>query len=177
MARTFQSIPYFQSITQEMMPEYREVDPFFSYSTHESHQPLKEDTTSAWSFLDQLFPDDHTVAVIDGLTFDTPARLECFWDDNLRKRGITIFDQQGRLIIHVHSALLGYEGSGPRLSWQLMERLGVPRKLFDELQVEANLSRPYMMIVSREQYEHRDGTHYIAIGTPVQDAWTRWRVE
>ncbi len=180
MARLLNSIPYTIALmdateTETSLPG---DDAFFCYATDWSHQPLKEDTTSAWNFLNRLFPDDQTVAVIDGRTFSRPVRLECFWNDYSHKRGITVFDQHGRLIVHVVPALLGYEGSGPALSWQLMERLGVTRELFDQLQTEVHNNRPYMLIVSREQrIEHDDDQRLIPNATPVLDEWTWGRVK
>ncbi len=69
--------------------------------------------------------------------------MEFFWDPQYDSRGVTFFDDQGRLIVHVLHALLGYGGSGPMFSKQIMLHLGVSEEMFQDIQSALWDQRPY----------------------------------
>ncbi len=107
-------------------------------------------------------------------TYSTPARVELLWSrDNRDFRGLVIFDSMGRLIVHVTNALLGYGGSGPYLSEQILTLLGVSNEMFEEIQ-QATWDRPYLIILSRQKREVIEGVDTAYPTLQVEDEWRWW---
>lgn len=107
-------------------------------------------------------------------TYSTPARVELLWSrDNRDFRGLVIFDSMGRLIVHVTNALLGYGGSGPYLSEQILTLLGVSQEMFEEIQ-RATWDRPYLIILSRQKREVIEGVDTAYPTLQVEDEWQWW---
>lgn len=134
-----------------------------------------QSTDVAWSIV------KHLIAGIDALV--NPAniykgeigplvRAEFFWGEGLpQHRGVVLYDNKGRAVMHVVHALLGYSGSGPALSGQILKALGVPEEMFEE----ANNTVPhqdYVLVFSREQVSNDTAVLY---GTP-RETWEWWRV-
>lgn len=109
-------------------------------------------------------------------SFGLPARLEFFRNDARYERGVVIFDNQGRMIVHVVHALLGYGGSGPYLSEQILGFLGVPEETFHEIQQAVWQSDRYMVVVSRQQHGVIEGVDAAFFISNVEaEEWTWWR--
>jgi len=133
------------------------------YEDEVSHMPLMEDTFSDWRSLQAIFTDADSVWNEDGtdFRFGTPVRLEAFWDLDIDERGIAIFDDRNQLIVHVVTALLGYDGSGPELSRRILEHFGVPEVVFNELQRLLKNDHHYKVVIARER---------------ANSSWIWWRV-
>lgn len=104
--------------------------------------------------------------------FGLPARVELFWyRERQELRGLAIFDTEERLIVHVAHALLGYSGSGPILTREILKLLGVSKEMFEKLQ-RAAWDQNYLIILSRERpapYEGLDNPQL-----DVEPEWTWW---
>ena len=148
----------------------------FPYFEEEGSLPVIDaDTYSAWRRLELLFPDANTVE--PGHPFGIPARMEFFWDPNFDSRGVAFFDDKGHLIIHVLHALLGYGGSGPMSSKQIMLHLGVSEEMFQDIQSALWDQRPYKVVLSRERHDILDeDVEFVAPGAGILSDWEWWRV-
>jgi hypothetical protein len=109
-----------------------------------------------------------------GEGFSTPARVELLWcGDNRDFRGLVIFDSQGRLIVHVTNALLGYSGSGSYLSKQILTLLGISKRMFEEIQYAVwNMS--YVVILTRQKHEVYEGVDTAYPTLEVEPEWRWW---
>ena len=106
--------------------------------------------------------------------FSLPARVELIWSrGNPELRGLVVFDTQGRLIVHVENALLGYNGSGPSLSQQILSFLDVSPETFEEIQASA-WNRPYLIVLSRQRHEAHKGIDVAYPTLDVEPEWTWW---
>lgn len=148
----------------------------FPYFEEEGSLPVIDtDTYTAWRRLELLFPD--ATSVEPGHAFSIPARMEFFWDLQSDSRGVAFFDDRGRLIVHVLHALLGYGGSGPMFSKQIMLHLGVSEEMFQEIQAALWDQRPYKVVLSRERHDILDGdVEVVAPGSGILPNWEWWRV-
>lgn len=90
------------------------------------------------------------------------GRIEIFSDDytdaakyRLQDRGLVIFDTNGRPLLHVCNALIGYSGSGPSLTKAIFDELGVGQAIFDEIQATyagtRSTNTPYYLVVQKVQ--------------------------
>ena len=70
-------------------------------------------------------------------------------------------------------ALLGYGGSGPYLSEQILTLLGVSQEMFEEIQ-RATWDRPYLIILSRQKREVIEGVDTAYPTLQVEDEWRWW---
>jgi len=133
------------------------------YEDTVSLMPLMEDTFSDFRRLQEIFPDANSVWNEDGpdFRFGVPVRLEVFWDLDTDERGIAIFDDHNQLIVHVLTALFGYDGSGPEFSRQILEHFGVPGVVFTELQRLLKNDHHYKAVIARER---------------ADSSWIWWRV-
>ena len=104
--------------------------------------------------------------------FTSPARLEFVYNDGVE--GMLLFDSRGRLIVHVTTAKLGYDGYGGTVSKKIMRALGVPEQLIAQLWRETHGLHPYVIVVSREEHTtEEDG--YAIRGLDVKSEWEWWR--
>lgn len=146
------------------------------YEADDSLPVIDDDTYSALRRIKVLFPDANSVEP-DSADLGLAARLEFFRDDRIGSRGVAIFNNEGLLIVHVLHALLGYNGSGPDLSRDIMAQLDVPRRMFDEIQNATWQNWPYLVVVSREQTEQLDRHTVVTVpGARLRDDWDWWRV-
>ena len=147
----------------------------FPYFEEEDSLPVIDtDTYSAWQRLELLFPD--ATSVEPGHAFGVPARMEFFWDLDADTRGVAFYDDRGRLIVHVLHALLGYGGSGPMFSKQIMLHLGVSEEMFQAIQAALWDQRPYKVVLSRERHDAFDGVEVVQSGSGITSEWDWWRV-
>jgi len=125
------------------------------YEDAVSLMPLMTDSFSDWRRLQEIFPDGNSVWNEDGpdFRFDVPVRLEAFWDVDRDERGIAIFDSNDQLIVHVLTALFGYEGSGPTFSRRILAHFDVPSSYFTELQQLLKNDHHYKVVIARERMD------------------------
>lgn len=75
-------------------------------------------------------------------------------------RGAILFDQHDQPVLHFGNALLGYEGSGPYHSRDILALLGAPPRLFDDINGDVADARrrnePYTIIVRKLADDHWD---------------------
>lgn len=101
------------------------------------------------------------------------VRAEFFWSRNANgRRGVVLYDNQGRAVMHVIHALLGYGGSGPQLTWHILETLGVSQEMFNEANMSV-VNEEYVLVFSREEVSNDIVVLY---GTP-RDTWEWWRAQ
>lgn len=106
--------------------------------------------------------------------FSLPARLELIWDrHHSHRQGLVMFDSQGQLIVHVVHALLGYDGSGPQLSKQILTHLGVGEAMFEQIQHEVR-DRPYLVVLSRQKRRFDQGITTTYPTHEVEGEWEYW---
>lgn len=121
------------------------------YQNSHSLPAYNQGTSKAGAMLENLLSDKNKSKVeAGGLTFGWPARLEFFLEESGDKRGVVLFDNDENLIIHALDALLGYSGAGGKLSEWLMEHIGVPRWIVDEVQENTKGAQFYNVIVLRD---------------------------
>lgn len=141
---------------------------------------IKSDTYEAWRLLEPLLAGIQMVARDKGpeATYGTVARLEFVWDASGDEefRGVAIFDVNGRLVVHAQHALLGYSGSGPLLSLQIMKQLGITEEMYDDIQRSVWDQRPYTVVISREKHDVIDGVDTAYPTLDVESQWNWWRV-
>jgi len=112
------------------------------------------------------------LAGIDHLEDVSPiSRVELFSGRN--RRGLMLFDNTGAALLHVPLALLGYSGSGPILSEQILTALGVSKEMFREACSAANYDHGYMVIFSREEIQKVEGVE-AAIPRGELGEWRWW---
>lgn len=112
------------------------------------------------------------LAGIDHLEDVPPiSRVELFSGRN--RRGLMLFDNTGVALLHVPPALLGYSGSGPILSEQILTALGVTEEMFREACGAANYDHGYMVIFSREEIQEVNGVE-TALPRGELGEWTWW---
>jgi len=158
------------SLKIDQIEPSRSADGVNCWQDHQSFPAIDADTDSSWRLVQTILTGVILLSGPDiyhsGHHFDRPDRIEfVMGEDTFTTRGLILFDGRGRLIVHVVNALLGYGGSGPMLSKQILELLGVPGDIFELIQLEADQSKgvqPYKFIVTRE-------------GLP-RGAWCRIRV-
>lgn len=86
------------------------------------------------------------------------GRVEIFCDDHttgaqgrLQDRGLVLFDMREKPVVHVLHALIGYEGSGSSLTQAILRDVGVPERIFLEIQDEFRGVRtsniPYYIVI------------------------------
>lgn len=166
--------PYREARTSHLTPHRHTDNVGFTYYEEESSLPVIEaDRYAAWRRLELLFPDAYSVE--KDSPFGLPARMEFFWDEVEDTRGVAFFDVQGRLIVHALHALLGYNGSGPRFSQQIMEHLGVSHETFEAIQAEVEQQRPYQIVLSREPHGFVDDIEVVTYMGGVTLDWEWWR--
>jgi hypothetical protein len=102
--------------------------------------------------------------------------MEFFWDLDADTRGVAFYDDRGRLIVHVLHSLLGYGGSGPMFSKQIMLHLGVSEEMFQAIQAALWDQRPYKVVLSRERHDAFDGVEVVQSGSGITSEWDWWRV-
>lgn len=89
----------------------------------------------------------------------TPIRrVEIFCNEHTRSaygylldRGLVLFDSTNRPVVHVFHALIGYDGSAPQLTKEILGMLAIPDVLFEEIQAEfkgiRELDIPYYVAI------------------------------
>lgn len=75
------------------------------------------------------------------------ARLEFVWDG--RKKGVIAVGTRDNVLVHITEAILGYEGSGPSLSKDILHFFGVSDEVFEMIQDAAWNARPYLVSLGR----------------------------
>lgn len=109
---------------------------------------IDTDTYTAWEKFQAMYL--HS-AMRGGRNEVLPARIELVGDNVRRRQGLILFREDGQAIVHVTNALIGYDGSGPTLTYRILQRLGVSMRDFDAIQKEVKASRaPYKVVISRE---------------------------
>lgn len=129
-------------------------------------------------------------------SFGRVARVEFiskFYPENPRRsfQGAVLFDNYQRPLFHATNALLGYGGSGPMLSRDILMAIGVPEEMFEEVNQAVEPHQYDNVIFSRETIGvmighsaviggvlysdiHRTGDIITNPGDPVSDTWTWW---
>jgi hypothetical protein len=104
----------------------------------------------------------------------TPIRrVEIFCDEHvasprgrMHDRGLVLFDNTGRPIVHVFHALIGYNGSAPSVTKAILDELSIPERIFEEIQATfrgiRNTDRPYYVVIQGT------GDHY----SPEWEWWS-----
>ncbi len=172
--------PYKNAYTDRLQSRTDSYDGMAEYLQGHSLSPITSDTYDAWRMLEHILKGIEVVARDKGYeaTYHTVARLEFFWDEtgDQEQRGVAIFDTRGKLIVHALHALLGYSGSGPQLSQQIMMLLGISEHQFNEIQESVRNQRPYLVVVSREKHDVIDGVNTAYPTLDVESTWEWWRV-
>jgi hypothetical protein len=188
--------PYIRSLD-----EYIEPPRWARY--HTPMQTFDGSTDSDWAAI------KHILAGIDALyhewsmdsperqssTFGRVARVEFINKQDevtgVERRGAVLFDNYRRPLLHTTNALLGYGGSGPGFSQQILQMLGVPERMFDEANRSVTHGDYDNVVFSREAIGvgiaesaviggkyYRDpyntGDIITQPGMPVADSWTWW---
>lgn len=103
-------------------------------------------------------------------SFSRPTRLELIMredkDGNIA-RGLVLFDERRRLIVHIVNATVGNGATEAYLSLQTMSLLGIPRKVFTEIQNDTWHKHRYAIVVERSD----------DLETSLDSEWKWWRVE
>lgn len=173
-------------------PRYRTAMPTFESSTDQDWRALEPLLAGIDALYHEWTPDDPQKP---SSTFGRVARVEFIWRHDPATdeeyRGAVLFDNRGRPLLHAMHALLGYGGSGPGFSWQILEALGVPREMFDEVNSSVTPHDYDSVVYSREAVgvllEHSlmdSGNYHSELhaggvvstypGAPVSDTWTWW---
>lgn len=119
--------------------KWSQKQPYGALTVAGNHQVIENQYTGEIEGkLEELIPDP-----------DQVARVEFIWDDVRGKRGAILVDTVGNVMLHVVDALLGYNGSGPRLSEAILARLGANKELFEHLNEAVWQQRPYGLGVFR----------------------------
>ena len=158
MANTSQTAPYQSLLSKQITPIL--VDGTEHLQTRQSYPAIDNDTSASWQLVQPL------IAGINLLNewnidrrggFAKPARIELYMGaDSFRTRGLVIFDESDRLIVHVVNALVGYGGTGPQLSKQILSFLDVSPEIIDEIQAATSQekgSKPYNILLVRSGYD------------------------
>ena len=145
-----------------------------------SMRALTQDTYVAWRQLEPILARITGVLGTDQFTdsppFSLPARIELIrTQDHSNLQGLVLFDSQGQLIVHVVHALLGYEGSGTKISEQILGYLGVSEAMFREIQQNVQ-NRPYLIILSRQKHELHEDVRVSNLTPEVEEEWRYWDV-
>lgn len=106
------------------------------------------------------------------------ARVEFFWykevsDPHNRNRGAVVFDNYGNLLLHAPNALLGYGGSGPWLSEQILRAVGVSKEMFNDANGDV-WGKDYTLIFSRQYHDTATGVDLAVPYGPVRREWEWW---
>ncbi len=173
MTTSFAPFPFYDMYTDHLRPlRYPGEAPV--YQDESSLPAITATTTSAWQELEPkllelmtAYDGEHA-----GPRFGSPARLEFFVSDE--SEGLNIFDSYGRHIVHVQPAKLGYNGSGPTLSINVMRLLGVSDEIIQQLQTELRGVPLYKVVVTREV--RADDEIRATAGAEVATGWTWWDV-
>lgn len=172
--------PYKSAITDRLEAERNYSNGCMEYSHGRSLPPIDDETFGTWRMLEPLLAGIQVLAHEKGFdaAYSTIARLEFFWsvEDDDEYRGVAIFDSRGQLVVHVLHALLGYGGSGPTLSRQIMGLLGVSIEMLDDIQRAVWNQRPYKIVVSREKHDTIEGVDTPYPTLDVEPQWEWWRV-
>jgi len=110
-------------------------------------------------------------------TYGLVSRVEFFSvrvNDCPAKRGAVLFDNRGVPLLHAFNALLGYGGSGPDFSRQLLSAIGVPDIMFSDANMMVASGRYDSLIFSRERHEVVEDVDTIFVGADVMDEWNWW---
>lgn len=165
-------------------PWYETVLPALNRSSHDD-----------WHVLEALLTELDSAGgmILGGVKIGPIARVEFIWkrDKSLEYRGAVLFDNNGEAIIHAMHALLGYVGSGPIFSRQIMTKLGVPVEMFNEINSSVKPYEYDTVVFSREArgvtigrstltdgHQHTDyrpepvSTYP---GAPVSSIWKVWK--
>lgn len=168
--------PYSHPLLAKFTPE--EISHQIVWQPHGSLPAITGPTDAAWNQIEIILTGIAELArhkTYAGSTgYSTPARVELLWSrDNRDFRGLVIFDSQGRLIVHVTNALLGYGGSGPYLSEQILMLLGISKEMFEEIQVSV-WDKPYVVILTRQKHEVYGGVDAAYPTLEVENEWRWW---
>lgn len=134
-------------------------------------------TDRAGQLMSYLLPGIEQTARSRPLEAGKIVRAEFIWKRPTRPvedRGVVLWNNHGQAMIHVVNALLGYSGSGPALSQQILRLLGVPEELFEQ----ANGSvahQSYVIVFSRQSHSMVDDVD-TAIPFAEPGEWEWWRV-
>lgn len=109
-------------------------------------------------------------------TYGQIARIEFIhsWTGNIERRGALVFDNRWEALFCAQHALLGYGGSGPELSLNILMASGVPEELFHEANSLVTSHDYDSVVFSREETYIDDGEVRTSINRPVLDHWTWW---
>lgn len=166
--------PYQRPYMDNLEPAVREFG-FPHWSTYMSFPAIDDGTDTSWVRLEIILAGVTALAQQHGwnASFGLPARLEFTWDNASDRRGVLIYDSRGQLIVHVVHALLGYSGSGPALSEQILSALGA-QELFAPMN-QAARDRAYVLVASRQPHGTIQGVDTAIPGMDVEQTWTWWR--
>lgn len=170
--------PHTSAYTDRRTPEMGYRSGHLEYQDGRSLRPMDGHTETIWRTLRLIL-----MGIMEdarsrdwNADYSTPARMEFFWDPKAEQRGVVIFDSQGRMIVHVLHALLGYGGSGPGLSENIMKTLGVTEEMIKDIQESVWSEQPYKLIVSRQLHEIIEGVNAAYPTLDVEPEWSWWRV-
>lgn len=105
-------------------------------------------------------------------------RVEIFSDEHtaqaqhrLLDKGLVLFDDSYKPIVHVFNALIGYEGSGPSLTKFILDQLSIPERIFDEIQRKFRGIRssdvPYYIVIQSTNNDDSLGWEWSSMNPPV----------
>lgn len=115
---------------------WRRVYGVFTVDSDADHVVNTDATWEVEERLEEIFPNP-----------DEVARLEFIRDDH--RVGVVAVSATGQALAHITSALLGYDGSGPRLSQAICSFFGIPDSSFKQMQRTTWNTMPYVVVVFR----------------------------
>ncbi|OYX53686.1 hypothetical protein B7Y92_01955 [Candidatus Saccharibacteria bacterium 32-50-13] len=136
-----------------------------------SFMTFSDDAEACWPVLGEILRGYNNLATGPHASMGRIARVEFIWDRPTSRRGAVFFDDKGVPVIHAVNALLGYDGSGSKLSRRILTVLGLPDPVFDAINAEV-ANQDYIVVVSREEHIEVDGVMH-ALPMMVADTW-KW---
>jgi hypothetical protein len=136
------------------------------------------DTSKDWEQIEECLERLELANLLDGNRVGSGlvTRVELFrnYDQSGRefRRGLVAFNDQCEALFHAVNALIGYNGSGPILTRQILTTIGVPLEMFERANNEAR-SGSYTVVFSREQTEVYEGI-VVSRHEGYLDRWEQW---
>jgi hypothetical protein len=141
-------------------------------------------TQADWAILEPLlagipalYREVHYPEIGESSTYGLVSRVEFFSvhvNNYPTKRGAVLFDNRGEPLLHAFNALLGYGGSGPHFSRQILSAIGVPDQMFSDANKMVVSGEYDSLIFSRERHETVEGIDTVFLGADVMGDWNWW---
>lgn len=128
-----------------------------------------------WKKVEECIENVEYFNLLDGKTAleGMITRVEVFREyGDGRPQGLVAFNDACVALFHVSCALLGYEGSGPKLTQRVLAAIGIPVEMFERVNQQVHPGS-YMVIFSREKTELLEGVK-VSKYEGCKDEWEYW---